>query len=393
MKILNKIASIIFILTLTSASAQDENIKNIKIHFNGEFNLVSFYMNVGGMDSLNFLFDTGFDVNVLDQGVAEQLNLDLSSTITEAQPGGEITYSIVNDLAVVIEGRDMESENFIVTPISQLGQMIGQPIHGILGMEFMKKYIIILNYEESSIAFQSLLQADDLKDYSEIEMQVENNQPFVFCMVESAEDSLVQAKFKIDTGSLSAIGFNKNYLIENTIINDNTFVVSKSGLGIGGETDNIVFRLGSLNLAAYHFSNLPAGATMDSGGFENRDDAGTLGGELIHRFNWIFDFKNSLAFIASNSYVDDAFIEDQSGIWVIETDTKEKMIYKIVKNSPGDQAGLKEGMWIERIDGINAIDIPLFELTQILKQEDGTQVSIEVKDADIPVIIELKSMI
>jgi hypothetical protein len=287
----------------------------------------------------------------------------------------------------------MESENFIVTPISQLGQMIGQPIHGILGMEFMKKYIIELNYEENTIAFQSDLELEELNEVEKIELQVENNQPFIFFMVKNAEDSLVEAKFKIDTGSLSAIGFNKNFLLENTIINDNTTVVSQSGLGIGGETDNIIFRLGSLNLGDHHFSKLPAGATMDSGGFENREDAGTIGGELIHRFNWIFDFKNSLAFIASNKYIDDTFIEDQSGIWVIETETKDKMIYKIVKNSPGDQAGLKEGQWIESINGTNANDISLYELTEILKQEDGTNVNIKIKDSSSSVSIELKSMI
>ena len=64
-----------------------------------------------------------------------------------------------------------------------------------------------------------------------------------------------------------------------------------------------------------------------------------------------------------------------------------------MKNSPGEQAGFQEGMSIESIDGINANSISLFELTQILKQEDGTRVTIAVKDADSTVIVELKSMI
>ena len=135
------------------------------------------------------------------------------------------------------------------------------------------------------------------------------------------------------------------------------------------------------------------GATLEAGGTEIREDAGTIGAELLMRFNWVLDFDNNTAYLKPNKFFGQEQALDRSGIWLIEGENGEKMIYKIIKNSPGEKAGLKEGMWIESIDGIDASTISLFELTQILKQKDATKVSIKVKDSSIPVIIELKSMI
>ena len=393
MKTLNKIASIILILTLTTASAQDANIKNIKIHFNGEFNLLSFYMNVGGIDSLNFLFDTGFDVNVLDQSIAENLGFDLSNTITEQQPGGEMTYAKIENVKLAYGEQVLYSENFISAPISQLGMLIGQPIHGIIGMEFMKKYVIELDYENATLMLSSLLSDFNLNDFEKIEVNCDDGQPFMMGSVANPDATIFPAKLKMDTGSLDAVGFNKNYLDEAHLINDNTQVNSSSGVGVGGETFGIQFRLNEIKMGSYYFNDIVVGATLEAGGTEIREDAGTIGAELLMRFNWVLDFDNNTAYLKPNKFFGQEQALDRSGIWLIEGENGEKIIYKIVKNSPGEQAGLKEGMWIESIDGINATSISLFELTQILKQEDGTKVSFEVKDAESPVIIELKSLI
>ncbi len=189
------------------------------------------------------------------------------------------------------------------------------------------------------------------------------------------------------------MGFNKNYLEEAHLINDNIQVNSLSGVGVGGETFGIQFRLNELKLGAYQFTNIVVGATLEAGGTEIREDAGTIGAELLMRFNWVLDFDNNTAYLKPNKFYSHEQNQDRSGLWVIEGENGEKIIYKIMKNSPGEQAGFQEGMSIESIDGINANSISLFELTQILKQEDGTRVTIEVKDTNSPIIIELNSNI
>jgi C-terminal processing protease CtpA/Prc len=146
-------------------------------------------------------------------------------------------------------------------------------------------------------------------------------------------------------------------------------------------------------MGSYYFNDIVVGATLEAGGTEIREDAGTIGAELLMRFNWVLDFDNNTAYLKPNKFFGQEQALDRSGIWLIEGENGEKIIYKILKNSPGEQAGFQEGMSIESIDGINANSISLFELTQILKQEDGTRVTIAVKDADSTVIVELKSMI
>lgn len=393
MKTLSKIASIILLLITVGVNAQEGIKENIKIHFNNEFNLISFYMNVGGMDSLNFIFDTGFDVNVLDQTIAEKLGFDLSNTITEAQPGGEITYSWIENVEMSHKKHQLYEENFIAAPISQLGMIIGQPIHGIIGMEFMKKYVIELDYEKSTLSLSSLLSEYKLLGYDKIEVNCADNQPFIMASVTNIDGNKVPAKLKMDTGSLDGLGFYKNYLEDAPLINENTPVIYLKGVGVGGETSGIQFRLNEIQLASYQFQHIVVGGTLEAGGFEIREDAGTIGAELLMRFNWVLDFDNNSVYIKPNNFYNQEQEQDRSGMWVIEGENSEKIIYKIIAESPCASTSLEEGQVIESINNQAANELSLFEFIQLLKQKDGTQLNIKVKDSEENTVIILKTMI
>jgi C-terminal processing protease CtpA/Prc len=132
---------------------------------------------------------------------------------------------------------------------------------------------------------------------------------------------------------------------------------------------------------------------LEAGGTEIRGDAGTIGAELLMRFKWVLDFNNNTAYLKANKYFGQEQALDRSGIWLIEVENGEKMVYKIISDSPCAATSMQEGQVIESIDGQIATEMSLFEITQLLKQRDGIQIRIKVKGNDESMVIILRTMI
>jgi predicted aspartyl protease len=351
-----------------------------KVNFNNLFGLIIIPVRINDSETLYFNFDTGFDVNVLDKGVAEKLGLDLSNTITEKQPGGSIEYSVVKNLNFEINGNQMHNEDFIVTQISQMGQFIGHQLDGIIGVDFMLKYQISIDYDDLSMVIYDTLETISTANYLSLPFNLDNKEPFIYCSIRNANGKIVISKYKMDTGSTDALGLNKNFIEDSQIINDSTKLVYEKGLGVGGETSGIRFNVNNFKMGNSVFPTLSISATIESGGFENREDAGTIGAQILSQFNWILDFKNNHVYCVENQKRSNNQKTDKSGMWVIENTKKEKMIFDIIENSPAHKAGLKAGQIIEEINNISADAFSLNEIKELMKSDNGTIVNIRIKD-------------
>ncbi|PLW98904.1 MAG: hypothetical protein C0591_03575 [Marinilabiliales bacterium] len=362
-------------------------------YFINDFHLISIPVSLNGHDSLFFIIDTGFDVNVLDENVANALGLNLSEKISQDQPGGTIEFALVNNLELEINQVKIQNENFIVTPISQMANIVGFPIHGILGIDFLSKYLIEIDYESAQFIVHSLDSKIELKGFSELPVSLAEGEPFIYCDLQNSKGEPIKGKFKMDTGGIDAIGFNKNFIENNYIIDDNSKVQYKKGVAVGGETLGIEFRIKELSIANFEFENVLVGATMESGGFENRADAGTLGAEILCRFHWILDFSNSMSYLKPNKNIGAEFESDRSGLWIIENDEGEKIIFQILANTPAAQSGLESGQVVKQINGTNTNELSLFQIWEILRNPSTKSVILVIEGSNEPIEIVLTQLI
>jgi hypothetical protein len=184
----------------------------------------------------------------------------------------------------------------------------------------------------------------------------------------------------MDTGGIDAIGYNKNYYEDNTLTNENTQIQEEKGAGVGGETQGVKFRTQKLTIGEYQLENVSSAATLESGGFENRDNAGTIGAELLIKFNWILDFKNQMVYLKDNSNFSKPFKSDGSGLWIIENDQKEKLVFQVIENSPAHKLGITAGSIVVEINGKLANTISVDEFWKLTRQKDGTVITFKLKD-------------
>ena len=137
------------------------------------------------------------------------------------------------------------------------------------------------------------------------------------------------------------------------------------------------------------------------------DRAGSIGGEVLKRFNVIFDYAHEMMLLTKSRYYSDHFSYNMSGIelqnqglqWVQETVTLQtvrdgvmfdstgdkvennfrykfslKPIYTIAnvrKNSPAEQSGLLKGDTVVSINRVEAYKYSLQSINDLLKSEEG----------------------
>jgi hypothetical protein len=271
--------------------------------------------------------------------------------------------------------------------------LIGQKIDGILGIEFLEKFAFEVNYDTSTITMYNSIEDVETQSYSQIPILLEEKEPFMMCQVTNADGKLIDAKFKMDTGGIDAIGYNKNYYEDNKLTNENTQIQEEKGAGVGGETQGVKFRTQKLIIGNYQLKNVSSGATMESGGFENRDNAGTIGAELLVKFNWILDFKNQMVYLKDNSKFSNPFMNDGSGLWIIENEQKEKLVFQVVENSPAYELGITAGSIIVEVNGKSANTISVDALWKLTRQKDGTIITFKLKDNAKVKTLVLKELI
>lgn len=365
----------------------------VSVNFNSDFNLISIPVSLNGKDSLHFIIDTGFDVNVLDENVAKELGIDLSEKISQAQPGGTIEFALAGNIDLSINQVEMEKENFIVTQISQMGNIVGIPIHGILGIDFLAKYIVEIDYDQNNFTIHKPNSKVETNGFTELQISLIDDEPFIYCDLQNANNEQIKGKFKMDTGGIDAIGFNKNFIDNNSITNENTPLLYKKGIAVGGETLGIEFRLKELTIIDYVIQNILVGATIESGGFENRNDAGTIGGDILSRFHWILDFSNGISYLKPGSSFNKDFHSDRSGLWVIDNGMGDKMVFQVLADTPAAESGLLRGQIINEINGIDASKYSLFQIWQMLRDPSNSEISFKIQDIENPISLKLKNLI
>lgn len=367
------------------------------IPFENDFGLIFVKMKVNNSGILWFLLDTGFDVNVLNAALAKPLNLELKDKQTIPAPGGEVEIGSASNLDFNLNGVKLTGQNAKTMPLSSLEPVIGRRLDGILGHDFLEQFVVEIDYTAKII---TLRRSENYKYKGRGEMlpvAILNKEPFIHGAILQPGRLPIEGKFKVDTGSVDVVGLNKNFLEEQKVLNTGQRSVAEPGVAVGGETTGISFRVGSLRFGNFDLKNPVIGATLDSGGFENRADAGTLGAGVLSRFRVILDYRHGHIILEKNRRFLAPFVHDTSGIRMTAEGKSFEIVKvaRVLKDSPAAIAGILEGDIIKSVNGFSVERLNLSEIREILLRGSGKtcRLSILRGTSDLVIPIRLRDVI
>lgn len=344
---------------------------------------------------------------ILDTGVRNTIITELSGSDSVS-----INYSEMKDIQGLGKGNELNAyisygnlmktgkmslSNRTILVLQEdffnLSRQTGVKINGLIGSDFFSEYIIQIDYTARRIKFFSKDSFQIPKGYGSMPMYIEKQKMFIQLSVLEIDSAKRNIKMLIDTGAQLNAWFQ-------TLTNKAVNIPEKSihgsiGEGLSGEITGFFARVPQICIANFCVKD-PIVAFPDSaaiaGIVKNTDRDGTIGSQLLSRFNLIIDIHNKQFYFKPNSNFNKPFVYNIAGIEIANTMAfvPQIEVINVWKNSPAEKAGIKIGDIINEINFEKVFSLTLsqvrgyFELSskRPLKMKimrEGTEIDVEVE--------------
>ncbi len=361
--------------------------KSLTIPFKLVNNLIVLPVRINNSDTLNFILDTGISTTMITElNDNDSLTMNIAREIELKGLGvGEPLkglHSYGNEIRIKgITGKNQDI--YIISDnIFRLSARMGMPIQGILGYSVFNNFIVSINYETKVITFYKPDRFSYTKKHSRyitLPLILENTKPYLNLKIVDNSGKEHDVKLLIDTGASHAIWLDQRSIpgFEIPGGSKETYL----GTGLSGEVYGFLGRLPTLEMNGSKIDDIivsfPDSASISSAsGLNNRN--GSLGTEILKRYNIIIDYPNQKFSIKPNSNFKKEFTQNLSGMEIIAPYNNVKIfeVETVRKNSPAELCGIMKGDIIRSINGTPVEKIGLSDIYLILQNQPGKKVSI-----------------
>jgi predicted aspartyl protease len=339
-------------------------------------NIVVVKVRVNNSKSMKFMFDTGASGSLLSTRRAAALNLKSAGDAKVTATGGNAEGSFATGVSLSVPGVKVLNQKLFLLPLD-FPFCEGKDIEGILGYDFMKEFVVEINYATMTISLFDPASYRD-KAHGEVFPLIIKGTPRIRARIALPGKPDLETLLEVDTGSDGVLTLNSPFVKRHNLLSELTAQVANSDRGMGGESERFDARLGHLQLGRFKFEQPIVGfstAAEGEGSMAVADNDGPLGNEIMRRFKVTIDDSRQRMLLEPSSHLSDPFESDMSGI-VIDAEGTNCRVFKIegvAENSPAAKAGILPGDEIVAIDGKLANQFTSAGIEKLLMQDGATR--------------------
>lgn len=422
---INLVLALIFCVSLSTAQDNFRLINNAKkqsISFKLIHNLVVLPIEVNGRE-LNFILDSGVGktilFNIYNKDSVQLRNVE-KIKIKGLGSGDAID-------AILSKGNNFRLNNISSTNQNlyvifddsfDLSSKLGITIHGIIGYEILKDFVVKINYGSKKITFYKSeeYRYKNCKKCTIFNLEFYKSKPYINVGVKINEFSnkITPVKLLVDSG-----GSDSMWLFENShpdLVPPKKFFIDYLGEGLSGAIYGKRSFINAIILGKFAFKN-PTVSFPDSIAivhalqFKGRN--GSVGANILKRFTVTFDYQNNKMLLKKGNSFKEAFRYNMSGIELvydgkllvreqeftsvslsnnvggsmmnsINLDYKYTFkpaykIFKVTENSPAHNAGLQENDIVIKINGEYTFNLKLDQIVEKFYQKENRKINLVIE--------------
>ena len=408
------------------------NKQSDKIKFKLINNIIVIPVEINGV-TLSFLLDTGVSKPIIFNflNVSDTLKIKNTETISLRGLGeGESVDALKSKRNIIKIGDaiNLNQDLYAVYDVNlNFAPRLGFPVHGIIGYDLFKDFVVEINYSNK---FLRLTQPKKYtykkcKKCERLNLEFYNSKPYINAEVWTNK-RIIPVKLLIDSGGSDAL-----WLFEDDslgIKSSDKYFYDFLGHGLSGSVYGKRSKVENFALKNFVLDNVNVSypdSTFILYARKHKNRNGSLSGNILKRFNVIFDYQRAIITLKKNNLFNDEFNYNKSGIELAhggmrilrelnKSNIKQnsttqssnnniildnqyqislKPAYAIVelrKDSPAEQAGLKIGDILISINGKQTYQLRLNQIIQMFYDDDGKKIRMRVDRGGDALIFNFK---
>ncbi|MBN1212798.1 MAG: aspartyl protease family protein [candidate division Zixibacteria bacterium] len=331
---------------------------------------------INGRERL-WCLDTGAGMSVIDSAYARELGLKVEGNLKGQGAGQTVDVAFTTLPPFSIEGIRFQEQNIIVIDIGSLFKKWDYDVYGILGYDFLSRFVIKVDYADEKLSFYDPDKFEYRGDGVILDAPLVGH---TFSLPVTV-DGIYSGQWSVDLGAGST-SFHYPFAEENGFLKRDG--IHKLGMGAGGHFDEKMLKFKTIELAGFTvkepYIDFPL---QKSGAFGSSELIGNLGNSFFRHFVLYLDYKSQRMIVEKGKDYDRVFPVDRSGLQLIRSDDDEIEVFNASENTPSAKAGFQKGDIIMTINDIKAEYFGgAIAIRKLFQEKAGTRYSFKVKRGD-----------
>jgi len=362
--------------------------KSITIKFKSASNLIIIPVTINDSDTLNFILDTGVRFPIITElPFVNKLNLNymMPIQVKGLGEGEELTAYRSGNNTMKITGLTARNQEvqMIIDENFQISHMLGIPVHGLIGFNLFKDYVVEIDYDNEKLTLYKpeYYKYRDRKRDIILPLHFDGNKPYVRTSIVTDQMTEVPVKLLVDTGASDAIWLSEHS--DERINLPQKHIETFLGRGLSGDLYGVKGRIDGIWVGPLILPKpivaFPNSELIDQL-ISSNDRNGTIGAEILRRFKVTIDYRNSRLTLRPTSKVNEDFNYNMSGMEVTNPMPGLPIftIANIRENSPAYFAGLKENDQILSINNSGHRSLELNDINLLLASKENKKIKLKV---------------
>ena len=315
-----------------------------------------------------FVLDTGSSLTVYDTSLRHELGkvkkIEKGLTL-----GGPIKAEIFDAPEAFLGHLNLKDSNEVIClDLKMISLIEGRKISGIIGMNFLKRYVIQIDFDHGTLSF--LLPVEGQHPELGIELLLRYDTMGWPQITGNILDD-VKVKFVIDTGATGAAGSLDSMIFEEILSKKEIKTSEALSATASGIVRSREIRVSNLSVGAFKYDQLIFGEANWS----------HLVLSFLSRHIVTFDFPNSMIYLKKGKDFKKRDETDMSGLHLLRI-AGNTVVYSVDEGSPALKAGIGPKDIILKVNEKDAGKYDMWELRRLLMSEDKRNITMTIKQGE-----------